>query len=69
VALGRAILSGPELLLLDEPLSASDAALREAISSYLQRVIDEYRLPTLLVTHDAESVARLASQTVAIPRA
>lgn len=69
VALGRAILSGPELLLLDEPLSASDAQLRETISSYLQKVIDEYRLPTLLVTHDAESVARLASQTVTIPRA
>lgn len=66
VALGRAILSGPEVLLLDEPLSASDTDLREAISVYLQRVIGEYRIPTLLVTHDAESVRRLASKTVQI---
>lgn len=67
VALGRAILSSPDLLLLDEPLSASDPQLRESISSYLARVIDEYRLPTLLVTHDLESVQRLATSTIRMP--
>ncbi|MDX1945894.1 MAG: ATP-binding cassette domain-containing protein [Pirellulaceae bacterium] len=67
VALGRAILSSPDLLLLDEPLSASDPALRESISGYLARVIDEYRLPTLLVTHDLDSVRRLAARVITMP--
>ena len=63
-ALGRAILRAPQLLLLDEPLSALDAELRESISGYLQRVISEYRIPTLLVTHDPQSVDRLAHSTI-----
>jgi molybdate transport system ATP-binding protein len=66
-ALGRAILRAPQLLLLDEPLSALDAELRESISGYLQRVISEYRIPTLLVTHDPQSVDRLAHGTIRLP--
>lgn len=64
IALGRAILSGPELLLLDEPLSAVEEELRQTIAGFLERVIAEYRLPTLLVTHDQSSVERLAQQTI-----
>ena len=63
-ALGRAILAAPQILLLDEPLSASDEALRASIATYLQRTFAEYPIPTLLVTHDLSSVETLAQQIV-----
>ena len=64
VALGRALLRSPELLLLDEPLSALDAELRANVAQYLSRAIAEFKTPTLLVTHDQESVEALAHATV-----
>jgi molybdate transport system ATP-binding protein len=66
VALGRAILRNPQLLLLDEPLNALDADLRAAIAEYLGRVIGEFQIPTLLVSHDQESVGSLAHTTLAL---
>lgn len=60
VALGRALLSQPALLLLDEPLSMLDAARREELIPYLQRVRDEVALPILYVSHNDAEVARLA---------
>ena len=66
VAIGRAILRCPKLLLLDEPLNAVDADLRASIAEYLHRIIGEFQIPTLLVSHDRESVAKLAHTTVAI---
>ena len=61
VAIGRALLSQPEILLFDEPLSALDEARREELIPWLLRVRDEIRLPMLYVSHRAEEVRRLAS--------
>jgi molybdate transport system ATP-binding protein len=64
VALGRAILSAPRLLLLDEPLGSLDAARRQEILPYLDRLIAELRLPMIYVTHDVAEVHGRASRTV-----
>jgi molybdate transport system ATP-binding protein len=66
VALGRALLSGPQLLLMDEPVAALDAALKDRVLSYLQRVIDEWHLPMVYVSHSAAEVQRLAQQVVVL---
>jgi molybdate transport system ATP-binding protein len=66
VALGRAILSGPELLLMDEPLTALDDSLKGRILDYLQRAIAEWRIPVLLVTHSQSEVRQLADWVVAL---
>jgi molybdate transport system ATP-binding protein len=66
VALGRALLSGPELLLMDEPLAALDEGLKDRILTYLERVVAEWRLPTIYVSHSAAEVRRLAEHVIAI---
>jgi molybdate transport system ATP-binding protein len=66
VALGRAIVRGPEILLMDEPLAALDVALKERILTYLERVVSEWNVPTLLVSHDQADVKRLADKAVMI---
>lgn len=64
VAIGRALLSGPRFLLMDEPLTALDDARREAIITVIERIRSELTLPILLVSHDRADVARLADQVV-----
>jgi molybdate transport system ATP-binding protein len=64
VALGRALLAAPDILLLDEPLAALDAARRGEILPYLERLRDETKLPMLYVSHAVDEVARLADTVV-----
>ena len=64
VAIGRALLSGPAFLLLDEPLSSLDRARREEAMRIIERVRDEVRLPMLIVTHDPQEAERLGTQVV-----
>ncbi|MGY3264163.1 ATP-binding cassette domain-containing protein [Lysobacter sp. HA35] len=60
IALGRALLAQPRLLLLDEPLSMLDADRRDELLPYLQRVRDESGLPMIYVSHVPAEVARIA---------
>ena len=64
VALGRALLSAPKCLCLDEPLSALDQGLKHRILPYLERLRDRTDIPILYVTHDAAEMARLADHIV-----
>jgi molybdate transport system ATP-binding protein len=66
VALGRTLLTRPSLLLLDEPLSALDADRKSEILPYLLKLPDQFRLPTLYVSHSVEEVALLADRTVVL---
>lgn len=64
VAIGRALLSDPAFLLLDEPLSSLDAARREEIMAAIEHIRDVVRLPVLMVTHDASEAERLGTRIV-----
>jgi molybdate transport system ATP-binding protein len=68
VALGRALLSQPRLLLLDEPLASLDAARREEVLPYLEKLRDELSIPIVYVSHQFEEVLRLATHVVLMER-
>ena len=64
VAIGRALLAQPRLLLLDEPLTALDGARRAELLPYLEGLRDRLSLPMVFVSHQFEEVLRLADQVV-----
>ena len=64
VAIGRALLAHPRLLLMDEPLASLDEARRAEILPYIERLRDEAGVPILYVSHSVAEVARLATTVV-----
>ena len=64
VAIGRALLTSPELLLLDEPLAALDHTAKQAILPYLERLHRELAMPVIYVSHALDEVTRLADHLV-----
>jgi molybdate transport system ATP-binding protein len=66
VAIGRALLSGPQFLLMDEPLSSLDAARRDGIMTVIERIRSELGLPILYVSHDPAEIERLATTVIPV---
>ncbi|MBT0668270.1 ATP-binding cassette domain-containing protein [Novosphingobium profundi] len=66
VAIGRALLSGPRFLLMDEPLSSLDEDRRSGVMEVIARIRDELALPILYVSHDRREVDRLADHVVTL---
>lgn len=66
VAFGRAVLSEPSLLLMDEPLAALDEGRKHELLPYIEALARNYRIPVLYVSHAAGEVARLADDVVVL---
>ena len=68
MALGKALLSGPEILLMDEPLASLDTPLKLRILAHLERAVAEWDVPAVYVTHAQAEVQRAAQWVVVINR-
>lgn len=66
VAVGRALLASPKLLLMDEPLASLDAARKAEIMPFIEGLRDELRIPVIYVSHVIEEIVRLADRVVLI---
>ena len=66
VAIGRALLASPKLLLMDEPLASLDGARKAELLDYIVRLAGHFRLPILYVSHAPEEILRVAARMVLI---
>jgi molybdate transport system ATP-binding protein len=66
VAIGRAVLSAPDLLLMDEPLASLDLPRKRELLPYLERLAREVKIPILYVSHSMEEIERLADQVLVL---
>lgn len=66
VAIGRALLTAPELLLMDEPLASLDLPRKRELIPYLERLAKDVNIPILYVTHSMEEILRLAEQVIVL---
>lgn len=66
VAIGRALLSAPELLLMDEPLASLDQARKDDILPYIERLRDDIKVPIVYVSHNLQEIERLADEILSI---
>jgi molybdate transport system ATP-binding protein len=68
VAFGRAVLASPRLLLLDEPLAGLDVELKERVIPYLLTIRDEFGIPMLYVSHNADEIVALCDDVLLLER-
>lgn len=68
VALARTLVMKPRLLLLDEPLSALDGAIKESIKQKIKEIVDQYNLTTIMVTHDPEEALTMSDRVLIMNR-
>jgi len=68
VALARALVRRPKLLLLDEPLSALDTSMRDHLQRFIREIHERYQLTTLLISHHAEEIQRLADRVLCLEK-
>ena len=68
VAIGRALLTSPRMLLLDEPFNAVDSRLRQSILPYIKRIGDHLKIPLLVISHDLPDIQRLTNEIYIIEK-
>ena len=66
VALARTLVMKPKLLLLDEPLSALDGVIKESIKAKIKQIVEQYKLTTIMVTHDPEEACTMSDKVLII---